>query len=676
MPSSALASVLNKLRRLWAFLRRCPASALASSTWHFVRFLSGSPAVRFAGRHRKRMFSFNPEDTRTFTSSAPKLTESSTDQLQPPATSSTGYSTQNEQSPTSASRSSKTSGSVSSSLYLLTATHNDVSPPSTVLGVVPILPEQFARYRLRDTIPREKTEVERKCRIQPETFDLSADWEVPVGWKVVMHPEGARYFVDPQRRILTDTDLCEPRNLSNINRVVDLIVETVRTSSTDPARYSALLGEGTSSSSVLPILDLVIDIDPSYKNPEKGYYYFIDHSPAGRTAFWVHPFQAEELEVWDQIAGPISRKHLSELSESARMQLSWNRACDGGAVLATTMFPSALSLSKGDIRELKDLLAFSVADMTTSTRSTVSSSLEELRHWMAVAKHLQCDSLGSATAFAKIMDCFAQTKFLNFYGLPCARLNQDQSVYPARGSASYLFLLASPLLFYTPNAYLESLERFYVDGLVLTRIWKPFIFKLNEEWQEFTLIGTVLLAVNVAFLSVNSVDTFTANGHHTTVQTLSYVSTLASAGSIIIGSLLVRQNRTKIHDTAAGISTSIHRRTSKRFGLEPLAVIFSLPHSLAVWSMLAFFAAMLVACTSADDVARTTTGAVSAFVGVLVFWCVYDAWDMQAADQAPFGLVLRRRIGMTLRRVWEAGIDLVPKARAWAITEKQRGDTV
>ncbi|KAJ7736310.1 hypothetical protein B0H16DRAFT_1574194 [Mycena metata] len=662
MPSSALASVLNKLRRLWGFLRRCPASALAS-IWHFVRFLPRSLAIRFAGRHGKRMFSFNPEDTWIFASSAPKLTELSTAQLQPPAALSTGYSTQNEPSPTSALGSPKTSSSVSSSLCLSTVTHDDVSPPSTVLSVVPILPERFARYRLRDTIPREKTEVERKCRIQPETFDLSADRVVPIGWKAVMHPEGARYFVDPQRRILTDTDLCDSRNLSNINRVVDLIVETVRTSSSDPARYSALLGEGTSSSSILPTLDLVIDIDPSHKNPEKGYYYFIDHSPTGRTAFWVHPFQAEELEVWDQIAGPISRKHLKHAMEAQYWQ-------------HCTMFPSALSLSKGDIRELKDLLAFSVADMTTSTRSTVSSSLEELRHWIAVAKHLQCDGLGSATAFAKIMDCFAQTKFLNFYGLPCARLNQDQSVYPARGGASYLFLLASPLLFYAPNAYLESLERSYVDGLVLTRIWKPFIFKLNVEWQEFTLIGTVLLAVNVAFLSVNSVDTLTANGHHTTVQTLSYVSTLASAGSIIIGSLLVRQNRTKLHDTAAGISTSIHRRTSKRFGLEPLAIIFSLPHSLAVWSMLAFFAAMLVACTSAVDVARITTGAVSAFVGVLVFWCVYDAWDMQAADQAPFGLILRRRIGMRFRRAWEAGMDLVPKLLVRAITEKQRGDAV
>jgi hypothetical protein len=46
----------------------------------------------------------------------------------------------------------------------------------------------------------------------------------------------------------------------------------------------------------------------------------------------------------------------------------------------------------------------------------------------------------------------------------------------------------SPVLFFAPDVYLQSLEKAYVDRTVLTRVWKPLIHKLNTEWQDFTLL--------------------------------------------------------------------------------------------------------------------------------------------------------------------------------------------
>ncbi|KAJ7195500.1 hypothetical protein GGX14DRAFT_377024, partial [Mycena pura] len=226
-------------------------------------------------------------------------------------------------------------------------------------------------------------------------------------------------------------------------------------------------------------------------------------------------------------------------------------------------------------------------------------------------------------------------KFINFYGLPCARLDRDRSVYDSvEPGRSILFRAISPFLFYGPDVYLESMKKAYVDHVVLARIWKPIIHQLNTEWQELILIGTVLLATNVSFLSINSVDTST-DGHHTLVQTMSYLSTVSSTGSIVLGCLLARQNRTKFHESAAQMAYSVHSRTSKRFGLEPLAVIFCLPFSLIVWSMLSFFVAIMATSTRMYDIARVATSIAALIITLLVGWCIWDAWDMDPSYQPP-----------------------------------------
>jgi hypothetical protein len=83
----------------------------------------------------------------------------------------------------------------------------------------------------------------------------------------------------------------------------------------------------------------------------------------------------------------------------------------------------------------------------------------------------------------------AHDRFLNFHGLPHARLDLDQSVYDAeKRPQSVLFRALSFFLFFAPEVYLQSLEKAYTDKTVLVRVWKPLIHKLNTEWQDFTLL--------------------------------------------------------------------------------------------------------------------------------------------------------------------------------------------
>ncbi|KAJ6621797.1 hypothetical protein B0H10DRAFT_2214856 [Mycena sp. CBHHK59/15] len=401
-----------------------------------------------------------------------------------------------------------------------------------------IFPEAFQRYWRNVTIPRKQ--VRHTIPAHTTTF-APDDLRQPSEWVAILHPEGAKYFFHPKRRIFTDADLCKVEIFAEANRVVDHIIKDIQSSGEELSPYyAALLGTGSSAS-----VDLVVDLTSNYGEKSSGYY-FINHSH--RCPFWLHPMQVDEnLAAWHEIEGPIGQEQL-------RHEMEWQY----------WYWPSpALSLTKEHVDELQDLIIYSIGDMSTSLYSTVGVSIEQLQDRLSLVEKLQC-------------------------------------------------YLPNPL--FAPEVHLESLRKSYVDKTVFGRVWVGVIDKLNTEWQDFTLLATVVLNANVAFLSAQSVDV-TYPGRHTPAQIASYLSTLASVGSIILGLLLVRQNRTKFREIAAEISAAMSRRSSNtEFGLELLAVIFSLPYALLI---------------APDIFTRVTIGSAAAAIFVLVFWCIWDAWDMQ-----------------------------------------------
>jgi len=109
----------------------------------------------------------------------------------------------------------------------------------------------------------------------------------------------------------------------------------------------------------------------------------------------------------------------------------------------------------------------------------------------------------------------------------------------------------------------------WVDGIMHKSVWEECVKKMSQEWQEFVffvssglhtctmiksipLQATVMLNANVAFLAIQSVDVNNVNGgpYRSPAQISSYLSVIANIGSIILGLLLMRQNRTKGRETA------------------------------------------------------------------------------------------------------------------------------
>jgi hypothetical protein len=106
----------------------------------------------------------------------------------------------------------------------------------------------------------------------------------------------------------------------------------------------------------------------------------------------------------------------------------------------------------------------------------------------------------------------------------------------------------------------------------------------------------VILNANVGFLqAIGNGDPGSAT------QIASFLSTVASVGSIIIGLLLYRQNKTKDRESAVcavslliscpfcdteGNTTKMSYLTSMArptVGLESLAIMYSLPYALIMW---------------------------------------------------------------------------------------------
>ena len=171
--------------------------------------------------------------------------------------------------------------------------------------------------------------------------------------------------------------------------------------------------------------------------------------------------------------------------------------------------------------------------------------------------------------------CFIKgsATFFNFYGQPEARLNGNVSVYGHWTNRRTWFIKSiSIFLFSVPDVHLENLQKMWVDGMLHKAFWEEGLRRVTDEWQGFIILyvsnktrttaclksyfftfltfkSSLVLNANVAFLSIQSVDTY-SDSYRSPAQISSYCSITASIGSIILGLILVRQSRTKYRETA------------------------------------------------------------------------------------------------------------------------------
>ncbi|KAH8987915.1 hypothetical protein EDB92DRAFT_1104549 [Lactarius akahatsu] len=252
----------------------------------------------------------------------------------------------------------------------------------------------------------------------------------------------------------------------------------------------------------------------------------------------------------------------------------------------------------------------------------------------------------------RLLSYFAHWRFLCFHGQNNARLERHKTAYAnTKQKRSLLITSLSPTLFFAPEGYLLELEKVWVDGVIIEVTWRNFISGLLKEWEQLILSSTVVLSVNVGFLAIPGLVISNLNGNITNTnevviftspaQIASCMSIVASAGSIVIGLLLIRHSGPKQNEDPAGASNYLYKNTHHIFGLERLAIIFSLPWALLMWSMMSFFVALLLFCFCISNAStRIFVAVTSVVVAVLVVWCIQNTQGSSDAMEAWFSGLL------------------------------------
>lgn len=205
----------------------------------------------------------------------------------------------------------------------------------------------------------------------------------------------------------------------------------------------------------------------------------------------------------------------------------------------------------------------------------------------------------------------------------------------------------------------------------------------------------MLLNANVAFLAIQSIDNSSDSPGRSPAQIASFLSIVASFGSIILGLVLARKHRAKAKDTAedavrftfiqkCGQNLIIKNKAKflnswerDRLGVASLAILYSVPYALLLWgyaqppftvafactdsimvpvnSVLCFLVAFSVMCYSNSDALVLSIMSSSWFVvAILVFWCVtaLASWDRRSNDEPSFWSYVHDLLSYVLFGLW------------------------
>ncbi|KAH9003374.1 hypothetical protein EDB86DRAFT_2891767 [Lactarius hatsudake] len=509
-------------------------------------------------------------------------------------------------------------------------------PPDRFLQL--IVSEQIPRYTKKVTVPR----VRKNYDIQPLTTtfpqyvcDLNSHQclmetpSVPINpehgppevvdcapWIPATHPDGALYFYDKDKRLFTDTDMHNFELKEEMEAFYQYLQWIIR--------HEELIIPSNN-------YDLVLDIMPTEFGRIQWSYYYACHET--RCLFWLDVCDANHMisEVFC-VTSPAHVQHRLEA-------LYWTH---------WSLFPAIFDgrhLQPAVYDELVGILSHGCIDVMTSKTSTLPYDDDTMQKMIKLVRKAKESESGACEVYhtagvTRLLSFFAHWRFLYIHGQQHARLIRNQTVYSGeKQKRSLLITLLSPMLFLAPEVHLQDINKLWTDEIIIETVWKGFMSKLVGEWGELILWSTVMLTANVGFLAITGVVISNINNSAMTgastfdiyispSQIASSISILASVGSIVVGLFLVRHNRSKQKEDPAGASTYLYRSTHRRFGLEPMAIIFSLPWALLMWAMVMFFVALLLfSLYRSNTPTRVIVAVASAMLAALVVSCIRWAWE-------------------------------------------------
>ncbi|KAG2034190.1 hypothetical protein BDR03DRAFT_965695 [Suillus americanus] len=451
-------------------------------------------------------------------------------------------------------------------------------------------------------------------------LDCSAELALVSGWEPLTHPEGALFFYHSHKRVFTDANIRASGMVDNIGKAVE-------------KAYKELVNAGIKFHTSVELV-----LEPMEGDREKWGYYFADHD--SRVIFWFEAHKSGDLI--GNVRGVKCSDHIRYALESQY----W---------LHVELYPNKRSLPKDVVVRLREIVMYTQADNITSDTSLAPFSSEEVASMLSLMDPLM-NSAGieheyahehSVWIVARFMGEFCNVKFVNFCGQPGARLNADKSLYGDPNTRSNNILrVMNFILFGSPNAYNKAVQKIWVDSTIVQPRWMNFINRLNSEWNGYTIFSTVMLAVDISFLAVPSVQTQNA------AILVSFMSTLCAMGSLVVSLVLAGQVNDSRRDSAKSVASFMGRMSSSVLGLESLALMLSLPYALLIWGMVFFAAALsIVIFNTSGVVTISIISPIWVAIFILATWPVLASNDVHISGLLPW---ITKQIGSHRIPSWTA----------------------
>jgi len=360
---------------------------------------------------------------------------------------------------------------------------------------------------------------------------------LPPDWSAHTHPEGQQYFYrNSKLRVVTEAHMYRTETMERISYWSKMIEDLL-------FQMNLVISDE---------VELFIQLDDDV---ESCAYYLIDHS--SRTEFWIDALPTDVLNL----PPVVSNSHLRHALE----ELYWTHV---------EHFPMHFGgLRHQVIDELISVFSHGRADRLTSSVSTFHYTAAQCAEFLDLLRSSRAEIMnGTTTCYvARLWSTVASNRFTTHYGQEVSRLSRDQAIIIPSAEKHWATAAATRALCGVPNAYFSRFDKLYVDELVYEDQWKSFMSETLDDWK-LSLSWALPLLISTALLLTAS----------TIFSMLSFLTCTASIVSTLV---LYLRHENLAQVSAAQASTYLQAVRSRKFDFQLVALAFSLPKALFLWSL-------------------------------------------------------------------------------------------
>lgn len=379
-----------------------------------------------------------------------------------------------------------------------------------------------------------------------------------LGWKTYVQPEGQRYYYHPEFRIVTDVNL-QDDSLLDLVKAMKAEFEERRTGlhiTTFPEDYEVYF-------------DVVSQDD--------WRYYMVDY--ATQSIFYLESIDATQMFR----AQFDSKEHL----RMKLMENFWKHV---------ETFPAHRSLLGSHAKELRQIFMQGCVDQATSLTCHFPASQEQSKLYIDLLANIQGNIIEGAYdvwVVARLMKWICQSRFVNYHGLPGARLDRvirvdgavDEKQLPLK-----ILPILSLILCLEPSKELSLLDDVIVDNNVYGRHWEEYVRTRLSNWKEvMSGAGTLLL--------INSIMSLHFQGFKSPTDVVNIIEKTGCQSliaSILLNMISLATSLSAISafqplctSSIASACEFLNTVQHSKYGYQPLSILLGLPRALFLWAVFA-----------------------------------------------------------------------------------------